>query len=123
MALAFVWGALWGSFANVVIVRLPAGGSLVRPPSHCGSCGATIRFYDNVPLISFLARRGRCRACGAGYSARYFFVELLVAALSALLWWRAALAANLALALTRFIIEFLFVGTLVVLTFIDLEHM
>ena len=123
IALAFVWGALWGSFANVVIVRLPAGESLVRPASHCVACGAAIRFYDNIPLISFLLLRGRCRACGASFSARYVLVELLLGALSALVWWRAAFAGTLALALVRFVIEFLFLGTLVVLTFIDLEHM
>jgi len=123
VALAFVWGALWGSFANVVVVRLPAGGSLLRPGSHCRACGAPIGWSDNIPIWSYLARRGRCRACGGAFSARYLLIELLVAALSALLWWRASLAPSLALAAARFVIEFLFMGTLVVLTFIDLEHM
>jgi leader peptidase (prepilin peptidase)/N-methyltransferase len=118
-----VWGALWGSFANVVIVRLPRGGSLLRPASHCVSCGTTIRFYDNIPIFSFLLRRGRCRFCGARYSARYFVVELVLASLSALLWWRAALATSFATTLVRFTIEFLFMGVLVVLSFIDFEHM
>ena len=120
---AFVWGAIWGSFANVVVVRLPRGGSLVRPSSHCTQCSAPIRWYDNIPLISYWILRGRCRKCGAHFSPRYFFVELLMALLSMAVWWRAAYAESLPLALSHFSIEFLFVGTLVVLSAIDLEHM
>ena len=70
VVMAAVWGALWGSFCNVVIVRLPEGRSLVRPPSHCGACGARVAWYDNVPLLSYLLLRGRCRRCGATQTRR-----------------------------------------------------
>jgi leader peptidase (prepilin peptidase)/N-methyltransferase len=64
-------GAVVGSFLNVVIWRLPRGESVVRPGSHCTACGAPVRWYDNVPVLSYLVLRGRCRACGVGFSAEY----------------------------------------------------
>jgi leader peptidase (prepilin peptidase)/N-methyltransferase len=120
---AFVWGALWGSFANVVIVRLPKGESLMRPPSRCMACGTPIRFYDNIPIFSYLIRRGRCRACGARFSPRYMLVEQLMGLIAIALWWRALGAPAAALSVRQFMIEFLFTGTLTVLSFIDLELM
>jgi leader peptidase (prepilin peptidase) / N-methyltransferase len=71
------FGALWGSFLNVVIVRLPRGESIVFPASHCVACGAPIRGYDNIPVISYLVLRGRCRRCKSPYSARYPLIELI----------------------------------------------
>jgi len=71
-----VLGLLVGSFLNVVIHRVPAGRSVVTPPSACQECGARIRWHDNVPLVSWLVLRGRCRDCGARISARYPLVEL-----------------------------------------------
>ena len=79
MALPF--GLVVGSFMTVVISRVPAKGSLVRPRSRCPSCGTPIRNRDNVPVISWLLLRGRCRACGARISFEYPLVELSVAAL------------------------------------------
>src|SRR5438552_2432065 len=85
--LAFVLGALFGSFANVCIYRLPPteafprGRSVVHPPSHCVACQAPIAWYDNVPLLSWLWLRGRCRRCGAGFSSRYLLVEAATAML------------------------------------------
>lgn len=76
-------GALIGSFLNVVIHRVPAGQSVVRPPSACPGCGARIRPYDNVPVLSWLVLRGRCRDCAAPISKRYPLVEALTAALFA----------------------------------------
>jgi leader peptidase (prepilin peptidase)/N-methyltransferase len=72
-------GALIGSFLNVVAHRLPRSESLVRPGSHCPACGAPVRPYDNIPLLSWLLLRGRCRSCRARISARYPLVELLTA--------------------------------------------
>jgi leader peptidase (prepilin peptidase)/N-methyltransferase len=72
-----------GSFLNVVAARLPEGRSLVRPRSACGACEAEIPWYDNVPVVSYLVLRGRCRACGARFSARYPAVELATAVLVA----------------------------------------
>jgi leader peptidase (prepilin peptidase)/N-methyltransferase len=75
--LVFVVGLIVGSFLNVCVARLPLEKSLVWPGSRCGNCLRPIRWYDNLPLISYLALRGRCRSCGARFSASYFFVELV----------------------------------------------
>ena len=76
---AFVFGACIGSFLNVCIYRMPAGQSIVTPGSHC-ACGAPIRWYDNIPIASWLVLRGRARCCGRPFSIRYPLVELLTAA-------------------------------------------
>ena len=69
-------GLCIGSFLNVCIYRLPAGKSLVWPGSHCTSCEAPIAWYDNIPVASYFILGGRCRKCGAKFSARYMLVEL-----------------------------------------------
>jgi leader peptidase (prepilin peptidase)/N-methyltransferase len=79
-AAAALLGALIGSFLNVVIHRVPLGESLVSPGSHCPSCGAPVRTRDNVPVLSWLLLRGRCRDCGAPISPRYPIVEAITAA-------------------------------------------
>lgn len=71
-----IFGTMIGSFLNVVIFRVPAGRSIVAPPSACPTCGTRIRGFDNVPVLSWLVLRGRCRTCRAGISARYPAVEL-----------------------------------------------
>ncbi len=81
---AFVLGLILGSFLNVCIVRLPKDESIVFPASKCPKCGAAIKAYDNIPVLSYLFLRGRCRACGQPISARYPFVELLTGAVTAL---------------------------------------
>lgn len=73
---AFVFGAIIGSFLNVVIHRYPREESILFPPSHCPDCGTTIKPWDNIPILSYLLLFGRCRACRARISPRYFFVEL-----------------------------------------------
>jgi leader peptidase (prepilin peptidase) / N-methyltransferase len=73
---AFAIGAIVGSFLNVVIHRYPRDESIVFPGSHCPHCNAAIRWFDNVPILSFAVLRGRCRACGAGIAWRYPLVEL-----------------------------------------------
>ncbi len=73
----FAIGCCVGSFLNVVIYRMPRDKSLVRPPSSCPSCGKHIRFYDNIPLVSWLLLCGKCRYCKARISPRYFVIELL----------------------------------------------
>ena len=77
------YGLVFGSFLNVVIYRLPREMSLVRPRSHCPSCGALVRWFDNVPLISFLLLGGRCRRCRAPIPWRYPLVEAATAGLLA----------------------------------------
>ena len=73
----FVFGCIVGSFLNVCIHRLPLGMSIVTPPSHCPHCKYSIPWYLNIPLVTWLALRGRCKNCGAPISPRYFMVELL----------------------------------------------
>lgn len=82
LVLAFVIGAIFGSFANVLIHRLPLGESIVAPPSHCPACRTPIAPWDNVPILSFLLLGGRCRACRAPISVRYVLVEILMGALA-----------------------------------------
>jgi leader peptidase (prepilin peptidase)/N-methyltransferase len=76
--IGFVLGLLFGSFLNVCISRLPAHQSIVKPRSHCMACGHAIRWYDNVPVLSWMMLRGRCRDCKARISWRYPAVELAV---------------------------------------------
>ena len=75
----FAIGACVGSFANVLIHRLPRRESIIKPPSHCPRCGAKIKFYDNIPIISYIILGGKCRNCGEPISIRYPLVELLLA--------------------------------------------
>jgi leader peptidase (prepilin peptidase)/N-methyltransferase len=125
LVVAGVFGALWGSFFNVCIARVPRGESVVRPASHCFSCGKTVRAWDNIPLVSYLLLRGRCRFCGARFSVRYFLVEALVAGLSALVYWRFVVAVpeglDAGVRVARYVLYFTFTGVLVVLSFIDLD--
>jgi leader peptidase (prepilin peptidase)/N-methyltransferase len=123
VAVAAVFGAVWGSFFNVCIARVPAGLSIVRPGSRCDACGAPVRAFDNLPILSYLLLRGRCRACAAPFSIRTPLVEALGALLAAALWWQLVAAdptGVLAVRLARFAYFFAFTGTLVVLSFIDL---
>ena len=83
----FVFGSLFGSFANVVVYRLPLGKSLLWPGSHCPRCGRPIRWYDNVPIFGWLALNGRCRDCRAAISLRYPLVEALFGLVLAALGW------------------------------------
>jgi len=75
----FLLGAVIGSFLNVVIYRLPEGESLMRPGSHCPECGKSIRWYDNIPIISYIILNGKCRDCGASIPVRYLVVESITA--------------------------------------------
>src|SRR5437016_2886289 len=77
LTLAFVLGAAMGSFVNVAAARLPLEKSLIWPGSRCGRCLQPVHWYDNLPLISYLWLRGRCRTCGTRFSSRYFWIELL----------------------------------------------
>ncbi len=87
-----VFGLLIGSFLNVVIHRVPAGESIVSPPSRCPGCGAEIKAYDNIPIISWLLLRAKCRNCGEPISARYPLVELLTGVLFAVMAWKFGLS-------------------------------
>jgi leader peptidase (prepilin peptidase)/N-methyltransferase len=117
-------GALWGSFYNVCIARIPRGESVVRPPSHCGACGKPVRALDNIPILSYFILRGRCRDCGTHFSIRYALIEVLGALTSALLFWKLVMLAPddpPGVRLARYAVGFAFTGVLLVLSFIDLD--
>lgn len=111
----FLLGASIGSFLNVCIYRLPDGESIVLPSSHCRSCSRVLPWYENMPLLSYVIQRGRCRACGARFSSRYFWIELLTAFLAS------ALVYQFGLTITT-LGYFVFLAALVAITFIDLDH-
>lgn len=115
IAIASLFGALIGSFLNVVVYRLPRGDSLLTPGSHCPYCDAPVRAFDNVPVLSWLVLRGRCRSCGAGISPRYPAVELLTAASFAAVVAVRGFDEGLWL-------ELPFVACLIALAGIDLDH-
>jgi leader peptidase (prepilin peptidase) / N-methyltransferase len=114
--LAGVFGAIIGSFLNVVIHRVPHDESIVFPNSRCPSCGAVIAFYDNVPVLSYIALRAKCRSCKEYISFRYPAVELLTAAMFVVVAWHGGLSAALPF-------DLVFVSALLSLVFIDAEHM
>ncbi|HJV66715.1 MAG TPA: prepilin peptidase [Geomonas sp.] len=112
---AFILGAVVGSFLNVCICRIPKKESVVSPPSHCPNCNYVIRWYDNIPILSYLFLKGRCRGCGEPISPQYPVVELINGLLAV------ALLAKFGLGFS-FAVLFVFCSALVVITFIDLEH-
>jgi len=113
----FVFGCMVGSFLNVCIHRLPHGQSVVSPPSHCPHCNYSIPWYLNIPLVTWVYLRGKCRNCGAPISVRYFLVELLTGLLFLGCWLRIG-HQSIWLAL----IYSFFIAGLVAATFIDFEH-
>lgn len=112
---AFIFGAAIGSFLNVCIFRLPTETSIVKPRSQCPYCQHPIRNCDNIPLISFIVLRGKCRDCGGKISWRYPLVELITAVLALLLFLKFGLT-------LKFLTFFIFTAVLIVITFIDLDH-
>jgi len=112
---AGLFGAMIGSFLNVVVYRLPRRESLVRPASHCTACGVAVKPYDNVPLLSWLLLRGRCRNCSAPISKRYPLVE----ALTGLLCVGAVLAGGNT---ATIVLNVTFILLLVPIALIDVEH-
>lgn len=111
----FVFGSMFGSFANVVIYRLPKGESVVRPRSRCPKCGNMVRWFDNIPIFSWLMLRGKCRNCQNGISWRYPFVELLMGiSFSAAFYF---------VGWNWFLLEVLiFLFGLITASFIDIDH-
>jgi leader peptidase (prepilin peptidase)/N-methyltransferase len=121
----FAFGAVIGSFLNVCVHRMPLEESIVTPPSHCPHCNERIRWVDNIPLVSYLALRGKCRHCGAKISPRYFLVELLTAVLFLLMWlklteWDRPLVHGIYF--LKAPIYWMVIAGLIVATFIDFEH-
>ncbi|MFH1676782.1 MAG: prepilin peptidase [bacterium] len=147
--LAFVFGSIIGSLSNVIIYRMVYYRSIWSPSSHCTSCGIEIPWYLNVPIISYLVLRGRCRFCGARFTSRYFWVELITGLLYAfaILWiytlpapegfglsFRTVMTFQFKempplggfylepLATVLMLKSFIFISFLIILTMIDLEH-
>ena len=128
--IVFCLGACMGSFLNVCIYRIPREESVVTPGSHCPHCATPIAWYDNLPLLSWLLLRAKCRKCGGPISARYVLVELLTAILFLMVWLKFSPAGHpCSLALSpvfdiRLVpIYWLAVFGLMLGTFVDLEHM
>jgi len=122
------FGTFIGSFLNVVVYRVPLGRSVVSPPSACGNCGHPVRPYDNIPLISWLLLRGRCRYCKEPISARYPLVELGGAVAFGLVGWRflpgllgAATGAEIAAAVLQLVAFLYFAAIGIALALIDLD--
>jgi len=113
---AAVFGAIIGSFLNVIIHRVPLEESIVFPNSRCPSCGGGIAFYDNIPVLSYVALRAKCRHCKEHISFRYPAVELLTAALFVGVAWHDGFTAALPF-------DLVFASALLALVFIDAEHM
>ncbi|HET9526447.1 MAG TPA: prepilin peptidase [Pyrinomonadaceae bacterium] len=113
---AGLFGAIIGSFLNVVIHRVPYEESIVFPNSRCPSCGAVIAFYDNIPVLSYVALGAKCRSCKEHISFRYPAVELLTAALFVAVAWHDGMSVALPF-------DLVFVSALLALVFIDAEHM
>jgi leader peptidase (prepilin peptidase)/N-methyltransferase len=108
-------GLIIGSFSNVCIYRIPRNESLIRPGSHCPKCNQPIKFYDNIPLVSFIILKGKCRYCKEKISWQYPLVEFLTAVLYLLLFLRYGLQ------LVTFVYMF-FCSALIIITFIDLKE-
>ena len=115
LILFFTFGSIIGSFLNVVIWRIPRQESIVSPPSHCPSCNNNIAPYDNIPLISWLILRGKCRHCDVKISSRYFFVELITGLLTLLMVLKFGLSSEL-------IIKLILVYMLISIAYIDYDH-
>jgi leader peptidase (prepilin peptidase)/N-methyltransferase len=113
--ISIVFGAMIGSFLNVCIHRLPKGESIVSPGSHCPQCNAPIRFYDNIPLLSYVLLGGRCRRCKTPISIQYPAVETITALSSFYLFVTFGVSLS-------FVYYFLFVAALIVMTVIDLYY-
>ena len=125
----FAFGCCVGSFVNVVVYRLPKDMSLVRPGSSCPNCGEKIRFYDNIPLISWLLLGAKCRYCKAGISPRYFIIELLTGLIFLglfYLYFRSGLRAGMVEFSSGgwliYLLSITLAGSLIAASAIDLEH-
>ena len=113
--LVFLFGAILGSFANVCIHRLPKEQSILYPSSHCPHCGNSIKFYDNIPILSYLILTGKCRQCKKPISARYPIVEGISGLLSLALFMRYGIT-------LQFLLLVAFTSSLLIITFIDFDY-
>ncbi|MEW6095231.1 MAG: prepilin peptidase [bacterium] len=111
----FIVGAILGSFFNVCIYRLPINESIIIPLSHCPKCKTRIKVWENIPIVSYIILRGKCRYCSVKIPLSYLIVEILTPTLFLLLWHTFGISID-------FAIYLLFISILIIITFIDLEH-
>lgn len=115
VVISIILGAIVGSFLNVCILRLPKEESIITPGSHCPHCKNPIKFYDNIPLISYIVLKGRCRRCNGPISFQYPLIEGITAISSLLLFLRYGFSLS-------YLVYFSFLAALIVITVIDLYH-
>lgn len=113
--LVFIFGTIIGSFLNVCIYRIPLGRSIVRPGSSCCNCGKLIQWFDNIPLLSYLILKGKCRHCSAAISFRYFLVEMITALSGVGLLLHFSLS-------VAFVVYFIYACALIIVVFVDIER-
>ena len=112
----FIFGSCIGSFLNVCIYRLPNSKSIVYPPSACPGCGTPIRFYDNIPILSFLLLRGKCRSCHTRVSLRYPLIELMGGLFAICVYLKFGISLHA-------LIYYILIASLIVVIFIDIDYM
>ena len=113
--IVFIFGSIWGSFCNVCIRRIPNNTSVIKGRSHCPSCNKLIKWYDNIPLISFLILKARCRDCSTTIDVKYFIIELISALNFVLIFYLFGFSS------TTILFFILSIGFLIIF-FIDLKH-
>ena len=119
---SFALGACIASFLNVVIWRVPRGESIVSPPSHCPKCNALIKWYQNIPILAWLALRGKCANCKAPISPRYILIETLGGVLFLAAFWKYGTVGELAPAALDTIIAWIWIALMIVGSMIDFDH-
>ena len=113
--IVFIFGSIWGSFSNVCIRRIPNNTSVIKGRSHCPSCNKLIKWYDNIPLISFLILKAKCRDCSTTIDVKYFIIELISALNFVLIFYLFGFSS------TTILFFILSIGFLIIF-FIDLKH-
>tara|TARA_X000001036_G_scaffold439899_1_gene492975 strand:- start:1875 stop:2675 length:801 start_codon:yes stop_codon:yes gene_type:complete len=114
-SLIFILGAIFGSFLNVVIYRVPKKMSIIFPASHCFNCKIPIKFFDNIPLLGYFLLKGKCRNCGAEFPSRYAFIELITSLLTIIIYIIYGIS-------TSFFIYLALAYLLIAVTFVDIDH-
>jgi leader peptidase (prepilin peptidase)/N-methyltransferase len=112
---SFFLGLIFGSFFNVCILRIPNHKSIVMPPSHCPNCNYELKWYDNIPILSYIILRGKCRNCKSAISPRYAIIEFLTGVLFAFTFYRFGFNVYTIFAL-------IFISFMIIMSFIDLDH-
>ena len=119
---SFGLGACIASFLNVVIWRVPRGESIVSPPSHCPKCNAAIKWYQNIPILSWLALRGKCANCRAPISPRYILIETLGGVLFLAAFWKYGMDGGLVSAAQNTLVAWIWISLMIVGSMIDFDH-